>query len=129
MTTTIGGVTLDKDPVWVDKFKDKDLNMKKYRAVDGTMIIVTASKGADYPFTLTSSRRTGWLKGSTITSLRALSAVATTYTLNLNSTNYTVMFDNERIAIDMTYLHADGISAPDGDTWYFGNINLLYMGA
>ena len=128
MTTTIGSVTLDHDPILANINKLKDLNMKTYTTVNDTLIMVEAAKGSHFPMILSSTRNTGWLKGSTVTSLRALSAEGGSHTLVLNGVNHTVYFDNEKIPIDMTYLQVEGVSAPDDDTWYYGNINLICTG-
>ena len=128
MTTELGGVTLDYDPIWANKHRLKDYNLRMFRAVDSTLIFVESEKGTDFPMTLTGSKRTGWLKGSTVDDLRALSAAGGTHTLTLNSVNYTVKFDNSKIPVDMTYMHDDGVSAPDDDTWYYGTINLICTG-
>ena len=129
MTTTIDAVTFDKDPIWIDELKYIDLRAKNYTAVDGTLNSFQVAKGAHYPITLVGKQKTGWLKGSTIVSLKALSAaVGATYTLTLNSDTYTVFFDNSNgPAISMGFAMGD-TTAPDSDTYYFGTIKLICTG-
>lgn len=129
MTTSIGSVTLDYDPYWPDKHKYEDLNMRVYTAVDGSLIISQAARGAHFPITLKGDQNKGlWLKGSTVDALRALSAVpGATYMLTLNGTEFTIYFDNSGgPAVNMTYVKEN--STPDSDTWYYGEIKLICTG-
>lgn len=129
MTTTIGGITLDNDPIWTDKNSRPDLAAQAHTAIDGTEIILEAERGAHFPVTLEATEKTGWLKGSTVDSLRRLSGVkGVSYTLSLNGESYTVRFRNEVDggAIRMSYLI--DTSAPNDDTWYIGKIHLMCTG-
>lgn len=96
MSCVLGGVTFDRDPIWTDRNRYNDISAESSIAIDGSEIVVNAEIGAQYPITLESTTETGWLSGTTITSLRALSAVVSAYyTLVLNGTSYTVRFRNE----------------------------------
>lgn len=129
MTTTIGGVTLDNNPIWTDKNSYHDLSAQAYTAIDGTEIVFESQRGAHFPITLEATEKTGWLKGSTVDSLRALSSVKEmTYTLLFSGENFTIRFRNEVDggAIQMSYLL--DTSVPNDDTWYIGKINLMCIG-
>ena len=89
-------------------------------------IVVNAVRGDHYPITLESTTSTGWIKGATVTSLRALSAVVGAYyTLTLNGTSYTVRFRNEQsggaIQMQTVLTHSN----PGDDDWYYGTIYLM----
>ena len=129
MSCIIGGVTLDKTPIWIDRNEYEDVTTEPSVAIDGTEIVVNATRGRHYPITLQSTKSTGWIKGSTVTSLRALSAVPNAYyTLNLNSTEYTVRFRNEQsggaIQVETVLIHSN----PDSDDYYYGTIYLMCTG-
>lgn len=129
MTTTIGGVALDNDPIWTDKNSYPDLAAQTYIAIDGSELVLEGRRGAHFPITLEATEKTGWLKGSTVDSLRSLSsAKGSAYTLLFNGESYTVRFRNEVDggAIQMNYLI--DTSAPNDDTWYIGKINLMCTG-
>lgn len=129
MSCIIGSVTLDNTPVWTDRNEYEDVSTEVSTAIDGSEIVVSSERGGQYPITLESSAKTGWLKGSTVTSLRALSAVVGAYyTLTLNSTNYTVRFRNEQRggAVQMSTLKL--LSSPDSDDYYIGTIYLMCTG-
>lgn len=129
MATTIGGVTLDHDPIWIDKNSYPDQVAIAYTAIDGSEIVMEAGIGAHFPITLEATENTGWLKGAVIDALRSLSKVAgSTYELSYNGESCTVRFRNEVDggAIQMTYLA--NTSAPNDDTWYIGKIFLMCIG-
>jgi hypothetical protein len=133
MTCILGGVTLENTPIWIDKAKYEDLATQTSTAIDGSEIVVNAARGAQYPVTLVSQRETGWIKTSTITSLRALSAVPNAYyTLTLNGTPYTVRFRNEQSggAIQMQTLGDGSLphSNPGSDDYWYGTIYLMCTG-
>lgn len=126
MSCVLGGVTLDNTPRWTDRNKYEDLSSEVSTAIDGNEIVVNAARGDNYPITLEMGGNDGWIKGSTVTSLRALSAVANAYyTLTLNGSSYKVRFRNEQgggaIQVD-TVLN---ISAPGVDDYYNGTIYLM----
>jgi hypothetical protein len=122
----IGAITLDSTPIWVDRNLHNDLSAETAIAIDGAEIVQSHSRGEHYPITLQSTKETGWLKGSTVTSLRALSAVTNAYyTLTLNSGTYTVRFRNEQsggaIQMQTVLTHSN----PGDDDWYYGTIYLM----
>lgn len=129
MGCTVGDISLDHPPLWTDKNRYHDSITETAIAVDGSEIVQAHTRGRLYPITLESTVETGWLKGSTVTSLRALSAVVGAYyTLTLNGTAYTVRFRNEQPggAIQMQTLipHAN----PGADDWWYGSIYLMCVG-
>lgn len=129
MSCIIGGVTLDHTPIWTDRNRYFDATTESSTAIDGAEITVSGARGAHYPITLESTRETGWILGSTVTSLRALSAVVGAYyTLVLNGTSYTVRFRNEQSggAIQMETLLTH--SNPGVNDWYIGTIYLMCTG-
>lgn len=129
MSCIIGGVTLDHTPIWIDRNRYFDASTEYSTAIDGAEITVNGVRGAHYPITLECTNKTGWQLGSTVTSLRALSAVVNAYyTLTLNGTTYTVRFRNEQGggAIQMETLQL--LSNPDGSSWYTGTIYLMCVG-
>ena len=129
MTQKIDTVTFDKRLVWIDKNKYKDAIVSVNTALAGNEIIYAKARGAHYPITLQGTAQSGWLKQSTIDSLRTLSAVHdATYTLDLDGDEYTVRFRNEQSggAIQMQQRRPQTI--PDADTWHFGTIYLMCTG-
>ena len=126
MSCSIGAIFLDSTPLWIDRNRYKDLSTETVIAIDGTEIVQSHSRGQHYPITLQSTKETGWLKGSTVTSLRALSADARAYyTLILNGFSHTVRFRNEQFggAIQMETLLT--LSNPGDDDWWYGTIYLM----
>lgn len=126
MSVSIDSVTFTHPPIWEDKAATEDLRTVVYEAIDRTAIIREGAPPAEYPITLVGKDKTGWVKGSEITSLKALAAVAkATYTLVYDTTTVTVRFKNEQRggAIQMGYLNDD--STPGDDTWYIGKIYLM----
>ena len=131
MSVTLGGVTLDNDPIRKLFKSQKALNASQDRAVDGTEILIESGHGVHYPIVLESTTKTGWLKGSTVDSLYALAAVAeATYTLTYDAINYTVRFRNEiePSCIQMEQHPDMEITTPDDDTYYIGKIYLMVVG-
>ena len=126
MSCSIGGISLDSTPLWIDRNRQRDLCTETAIAIDGTEIVQSHSRGEQYPITLQSTRETGWLKGSTVRLLRALSASAGAYhTLILNDFRHTVRFRNEQSggAIQMETLLT--LSNPGDDDWWYGTIYLM----
>lgn len=129
MTQSIDAVTFDKRLFWIDKDKYDDAIASVATAIDGTEIVYTKARGAHYPITLQGTSKTGWLKQSTIDSLRALSAVQdATYTLNLDGKTYTVRFRNENRGGSIQMQQRNPQTIPDADTWHFGTIYLMCTG-
>jgi hypothetical protein len=132
MSCSIHTVTLDHTPIWTDRNKYQDNTTAVSTAIDGSEIVVSAER-RPYTITLVSNRDTGWIKTTTVTSLRTLSAVVGAYyTLTLNGTSYTVRFRNEQSggAIQMQTL-GDGsleMSNPGNDDWWYGTIYLMCTG-
>lgn len=133
MSCILGGVTLDHTPIWTDRNKYIDAITKTDISIDGSEIVYSATRGKHYTITLEILRQTGWIKTSTIASLRALSAVVGAYyTLVLNGTSYTVRFRNEQSggAIQMQTL-GDGnlpMSNPGASDYWYGTIYLMCTG-
>ncbi len=129
MSCILGGISIDHTPLWIDRNKCTDATSEVSTAIDGSEIVTTAASGAHYPITLESTQDTGWLKGSTVTALRALSAVpGAYYALVLNGTSYVVRFRNEQSggAIQMETLLPH--SNPGVDDWWIGTIYLMCVG-
>lgn len=129
MSCSIGAVILDSTPLWIDRNRHNDSSTDTAIAIDGTEIVQSHSRGEQYPITLQSTRETGWLKGSTVRLLRALSAIPGAYhTLILNGFRYTVRFRNEQSggAIQMETLLT--LSNPGDDDWWYGTIYLMCVG-
>ncbi len=126
MSCSLGNIALDHTPLWVDMNKYPDLIADVSTAIDGSEIVVAGSRGKHFPITLEATRETGWLRGSTVESIRALSAVkGAYYTLTLNGKDRTVRFRNEQsggaIQMETLMLHSN----PDENTWWVGAIYLV----
>lgn len=129
MVCVVGGVSLNHTPIWVDRNRYYDSITETTTAINGNEIVQVNARGRQFPITLESTAETGWIKGSTVASLRALSAVVGAYyTLALNGTTYTVRFRNEQSggAIQMETLMAH--SNPGADDWWYGTIYLMCVG-
>ena len=126
MSCSLGGVVLDHTPLWLDMNKYPDLVADVSTAIDGSEIVVASARGKHFPITLEATRETGWLRGSTVESIRALSTVkGAYYTLALNGKNFIVRFRNEQPggAIHVETLISN--SNPDDDTWWIGTVCLM----
>ncbi len=126
MSCSIGGVSLDHTPLWIDKNKSPDLVADVSTAIDGSEIVMANACRKHFPVTLEATRETGWLRGCTVDSIRLLSAIkGAFYTLKLNGTNYTVRFRNEQLggAVQMETLIPH--SNPNANTWWIGTIYLM----
>jgi hypothetical protein len=126
VSCTIGTVSLDNTPIWIDKNWYSELSTEVVAAINGVEIICSYYAGQIYPMTLQSTKKTGWLKGSTVDELRLLSsAIGAYYTLNLNGICHIVRFRNEQpggaIQMETLVLHSN----PGSDDWYFGTIYLM----
>ena len=129
MSCTLGGISFDHIPLWVDRNKYPDVMLEAVTALDGSEIILTHKRGNHFPITLEATRETGWLRGSTVTALRGLSAaVGAFYSLSLNGTDYVVRFRNEVSdgAIQMETLQTE--SNPTDNSWWVGTIHLMCVG-
>lgn len=129
MSCVLGGVTLDNTPIWTDQNKIEDVMASASVAIDGSDISVSSARKA-YTITLECLRQTGWQKTTTLTSLRALSAVVGAYyTLVHNGTSYTVRFRNEVSggAIQMQTLGDGSLphSNPGENDYWYGTIYLM----
>lgn len=125
MACIIGSVTLDKIPQYVEWNKSEDVNTEASIAIDGSDIAVSSSIKC-YPITLVSKENSGWILGSTVTSLRALSAVVGAYyTLTIGSSTWTVRFRNEQPggAIQMDTVLP--LVSPTATDWWYGTIYLM----
>ena len=124
MTQKIGGVTLDNDYVWEEQKSEGNIISSTFTSLKGVEVIFEKEKTGWYPITLAGNVKSGWLKGSTVDSLRTLANVpGATYTLDLDGTEYTVRFRNELKAIEATLLRPN--SNPGDDDWYFCKIRLM----
>ena len=72
MTTTIGAVTLDNDPIWKNYGVRQDITAERYIGMDGTENVVERIRVCGYPIDLVMTKSTGWITGTTLTALRAL---------------------------------------------------------
>jgi hypothetical protein len=126
MSCSIGDIPLDSTPLWIDRIRHGDVCTETATAIDGTEIVRSHKREHHYPITLQSTKETGWIKGSTVRLLRALSAGAGAYhTLILNGFRYTVRFRNEQSggAIQMETVLT--LSNPGDDDWWYGTIYLM----
>lgn len=126
MSVSIGGLTLTKSPVWIDRESSEDLETVTYKAIDSTKIIRDGDVPSERPITLEAMDKTGWIKESEIKALRNMSRIPqATYILDYNGEEFTVRFRNEQSggAIQMSYLR--DTTAPGDDTWYKGKIYLM----
>lgn len=126
MSCSIGGIILEHTPLWIDRNKYHDTITDVSTAVNGVEIVMNSIRGSHYPITLQSTLETGWIKGSTIVSLRALSSVVGAYyTLILNHTLYIVRFRNEQpggsIQMETLLPHSN----PGDDDWWIGTTYLM----
>jgi hypothetical protein len=129
MSCTIGDIIFEHTPLWVDRNKYPDVTSEVSEAIDGSEIVFNHAKGRHHPITLQSTQETGWIRGETVVSLRALSAISgACYTLMLNGLCYTVRFRNEQFggAIQMETLLVH--SNPGADDWWIGIIYLMCIG-
>jgi hypothetical protein len=129
VSCSIGDISLDSTPLWIDRNRQSDLCTETGIAIDGTEIVRSHKREQHYPVTLQSTKETGWLKGSTVRLLRALSSdVGAYHTLILNGFRYTVRFRNEQSggAIQMVTLLT--LSNPGDDDWWYGTIYLMCVG-
>jgi hypothetical protein len=86
-------------------------------------------RGGHYPITLEATQESGWLTRDMLDALITRSRTrAATYTLNYNSTNYTVRFRHEQGGGPIQMRQLQPIASPDGDTYYYGKIYLMCTG-
>lgn len=129
MSCSLGNVALDHTPLWIDRNKYPDLVADVSTAIDGSEIVMINTRGKHFPITLEATRETGWLRGSTVESIRALSAVkGACHTLTLNGKGWIVRFRNElsggSIQMETLMVHSN----PDDNTWWVGTIYLMCVG-
>jgi len=129
MATTVGDVTLDHDPIWIDQFDREIAPGAAYVALDGTENVYVGSMKGSYAITLEATEETGWLSGATVEALAALARVRdAVYTLTYNSTDHFVRFRHEVSGGPIQMQHLMPTANPGGDTWYSGKIYLMCVG-
>ena len=129
MATTLGGVALDHDPIWIDEFNQELLPGTSYIALDGTENVYVGFRKGHFAVTLEATERTGWLSGTTVDALIEMARVRdAVHTLSRDGIDYTVRFRNEvtggPIQMEMIVPTAN----PGDDTWYSGRIYLMCTG-
>jgi hypothetical protein len=129
MATTVGDVTLDHDPIWIDEFDREIASGASYVALDGTENVYVGCVRGSYAVTLEATEETGWLSGSTVEALISLARVRdAVYTLTYNSVDYPVRFRHEVSGGAIQMRHLMPTANPGDDTWYSGKIYLMCTG-
>ena len=129
MTTTLGGVTLDHNPIWIDEFDQEICPGTSYIALDGTENVYVGCRKGNFSITLEATEQTGWLSGKTVDALVAMARVRdAAYTLSRNGASKSVRFRHEvsKGPIQMKLLIPTAF--PENDTWYYGKIYLMCTG-
>ena len=129
MTTMLGDVTLDHDPIWIDEYDQEICPGTVYIALDGTENMYVGCRKANRSITLEATEETGWLSGTTIDALFTMARVRdASYILSRNCVDYTIRFRHEVNGgpIQMKLLVPS--AAPGADTWYYGKIYLMCTG-
>ena len=129
MTVTIDTITLDNDPILEGLSSRQDVYATRYEAIDGTEVVVERARVAGYPLTLKMTLTTGWLKKSTIDSIRAIAVVGAEVDLVYQGTTYRVRFRHEESGGAIVVSPADERWTPqDSDCLMIGEIRLMTVG-
>lgn len=126
MTTILGGVALDHDPIWIDEFDQEICPGTSYIALDGTENVFVGCRKVNFSVTLEATEKTGWFSGATVDALITMARIRNAaYILNRNDVDYTVRFRHEVPGgpIQMKLLYPT--SSPGVDNWYYGKIYLM----
>ncbi|MBN1882804.1 MAG: hypothetical protein JW885_11565 [Deltaproteobacteria bacterium] len=129
MTTVLGGVALDHDPIWIDEFNQEIYPGTSYVALDGTENMYVGFRMGHFSITLEATEKTGWLSRTTVDALIEMARVRdASYTLSRNGADCTVRFRHEVSGgpIQMELLAPTAF--PEDDTWYYGKIFLMCTG-
>jgi hypothetical protein len=124
----IGGITLDHDLIWVDEFQDTLTAGVASRAIDGHLVVQLHSLQGGRMMTLSGDTGSGWQKRSTVIALQVL-AEEPTQQIVVEMPDGRVFNTNLRAEENpaMTFTPVTLASAPDGDFWYYGTINLRIL--
>ena len=129
MSTTLGGVLFDHDPIWIDEFDQEMYQAMTYISLDGTENVSMGNRKGHYCITLETTEQTGWLSGSTIDALVVLARVqGATYILDRNGVDVTVRFRHEVSGGPIQMQLLIPTAAPKDNTWYYGKIYLMCTG-
>lgn len=122
---TLGGVTLDDNMEFLERYKSQGLAMSVRRTLGGKPILYLGQLTSGFPITLESTESSGWMTKAVIVQLIALAdVVGAVYELVHNGVSRQVVFDaSDGPAVDMRPLIARTADA-DGD-YFVGQIKLL----
>jgi len=101
-TIVLGGVTLNPNMVWVDRFISQKVGQSLKRTLGGRPVIYSGAVGFGISITLEATEDYGWLPKSDVDQLVTFAeGVGSIFTLTFNAVNYDVVFrHNEPPALD-----------------------------
>jgi hypothetical protein len=122
---SIGGVALDDDLIWSDRYTSTHVEQHNKRTLGGRLVTYTGELLAGVPITLNAVSDQGWLTKAQVVALLAIANVpGATYALVFGAENYTVMFDNSNgPAVNMQPIVPR--SNDDDADWFTGTIKLI----
>lgn len=121
----LGGVTLNQNIVWADKYSWSPVVQSQKRTLGGKLITVSAGVQKGRPITLTSLADQGWFTVAEVDAVQVLAdAVGAVYSLVIGAETFNVMFMHDSPpAFQATPLIQRAV--PDPDDYFLATIRLI----
>lgn len=126
MAVTLGGVTLNENMVWVDRYVSLQVAQSAKTTLGGRPVIYSLALTKGQPITLVATEDYGWLDLTTVQALQAMAdSPGGIYSLVYGAATYSVVFRHQDApALELAPLVYR--VTPDTTTdWFIGQIKLF----
>jgi hypothetical protein len=108
MSITIDGIALPNTLVFVDEFTRSVAQLHKKTSLTGKLIAQHSTLISGLPITLKGGPNHAWVQRPLLLQLRASADAGEEITLHFHGTDYTVIWDHERGALEVEQLRPHG---------------------
>jgi len=96
MSIILGGVTLNSELLWTDRWNFSPVAQEVNRTIGGNVVTFSATLSQGQPITLIANERRGWFTKTMVDAVKALADVAgATYSFQFDTEIFTVQFRHE----------------------------------
>lgn len=127
MTLILGGVTLNDEMIWTDRFRFQFVAQSVRRTLGGNIVTFAQGLVKGQPITLEAIETQGWLTKQQVEDVIDLAnVVGGVYSLQIESDIFQVQFRHEDApAVDMRAVTAPRLNIADDEDQFIGQIKVL----
>ena len=125
MAITLGGITLNPNMIWAERYAYAPVAQEVQMTLGGTPIVYSRGLKAGIPITLVAIQDQGWLEKTVVDAVQlTANVVGATYTLTIGTDTWQVMFRHQdHPAVEMTPLLTRAV--PLAGDYFIGQIKLM----